>query len=250
MGPGVTSLPSDKLVRAVCERLQGALRENLRSCVLYGSAVRGNLIPRRSDINLLIVLEHSTPEAHRVLAECLRPTPHISPFVIAWGELAGSQRVFALKFRSMQRHYRVLHGVDPLADFAAPPELLRFLCEQSLRNLRLRLQHAYITRPRDPQRYTHRLRRAVPALFTILSELLRCAGTDVPTAYDERTEPIGRTLRADTAVLRELLRLRKQPRTLSADEAFAIHGQLVRVLGQAADWVDERWPLPAPKDPT
>ena len=46
---------------------------------------------------------------------------------------------------------------DPLADFVAPPELLRFLCEQSLRNLRLR---SSLKQEGNPLRIRH-LRRDI-----------------------------------------------------------------------------------------
>src|SRR5688572_11881374 len=98
---------ADRAVRAL---IQG-LGENLHSCILYGSAVRGDLLPRTSDVNLLIVLEHSTPDAHRLIAEIIRGgAERVQPFVLGRRGLERSQRVFAIKFRSIKRNYRVLHG--------------------------------------------------------------------------------------------------------------------------------------------
>jgi len=89
------------------------------------------------------------------------PPPRVSPFVLTWSELPRSRRVFAIKFRSIQRHSRVLFGDDPFAGFEPDPALLRFLCEQSLRNLRLRLKHAFITMGHEPRQYGRYLASSV-----------------------------------------------------------------------------------------
>lgn len=231
----------EQLAREVCRTLQSVLLDNLYSCALYGSVVRGNTVSSTSDINLLIVLHCSTPEAHRVVANCLQRFKGINPFVLARAELPGSQRMFAIKFRSIQRHYVVLCGEDPLADFDPPAELLRFLSEQSLRNLRLRLKRAYITIGHDGTPYARRLAGMVPALFTTLSEVLRCAGIEIPNHYQERTSLIGHHFRVNAQVLDDLLSLKRSPHALSADEAFSFHSRLFKLLCQAIHWVEEQW---------
>lgn len=232
---------TEQLARQACASLQAVLRDNLHSCVLYGSAVRGNLVPGRSDINLLIVLDRSTPQAHQAIADCLRQFGRVSPLVLSRSELPGSRRVFAVKFRSIRRHYVVLCGQDPLADFDPPPDLLRLLCEQALRNLSLRLQHAFITLGHDRTRYARRLVRSVPALFTTISEVLRCGGVEVPNDYGERPALIGRELDADASVLDDLLTLRRGRRNVSAEEALALHSRLFELLGRAINWVEQQW---------
>ena len=51
----------EKALAEIVEMLNLELRENFRTCLLYGSAVRGNWVSGVSDINLLIVLQESTP---------------------------------------------------------------------------------------------------------------------------------------------------------------------------------------------
>jgi len=135
------------LKRAV-ESLQAELGENLHSCCLYGSAVRGNAIEGVSDLNLLLVLNESTSVAHEAIGRVLADFPLIDPFVLARRGLERSARAFAPKFASIRRNYRVLHGADPLAAATFDPALEKFLCEQVTRNLRLRLVYSFV--PRSP----------------------------------------------------------------------------------------------------
>ena len=51
--------------------------------------------------------------------------------VLAVKEIGRSFRAFAIKFLSIRRDYRVLHGADPLQDLTIDPEHERFLCEKA-----------------------------------------------------------------------------------------------------------------------
>src|ERR1700741_4776100 len=106
----MSALPST-LTQTV-SALKEALGNNLYSCCLYGSAVRGDAIEGVSDINLLIVLENSTAEAHLAISRVIGGNPNIDPFVLGRRGFERSVRAFAPKFLSIQRNYRVLCGAD------------------------------------------------------------------------------------------------------------------------------------------
>ena len=230
----------------VADRLRSALGANLHSLILYGSAVRGDFVPGTSDLNLLVVLAESTPEAHAALADAIRASgpAQVDPFVLGLRGLDRSQRVFAVKFRNIARNYRVLHGRDVLAGFHPDGALLRFLAEQSLRNLRLRHKHAYVTFGHDRPRFSRHLVAVLPSVHVAVAEVLRCGGADVPRDRAARAPVIEREFAVDAAVLTDLADLRRRPRVLAAAEVDDYHARLFRVLSGAAAWVEARWPLP------
>ena len=222
--------------------LKSKLQENLHSLIIYGSAVRGNVVPGVSDLNLLVVLREPTAEAHLAIGEAIRGPVRIEPFVLSRDGIERSLQAFAIKFRSIRRHYRVLHGEDLLANLEVDEALLRFLCEQAVRNLRLRITHAFITMAGDPKRYTRYLVDTAPDLFTDLAEALRLTGTDVPTKFADRIGVFERNFTVDASVLKDLLALKNTPRLLSLDEAKDYHGRLFRLLNQAVCWMEKQWP--------
>jgi hypothetical protein len=236
--PAETQATLDRVVSILTKTL-GA---NLHSLVLYGSAVRGNLVPKVSDVNLLILLEESTPDAHAAIADAIRGPVRIEPFILGRALLARSLQAFAIKFLSIQRNYRVLHGSDPFAALAVDEALARFLCEQAVRNLRLRSTRAFVVFGSDRVRYSKFLTRSTSALFTDLAEALRRVGTDVPRAYEERIPLIEKTFGADASVLRELLKLRASGGALPADDVRRVHDGLFRLLDAAVRWMEGQWP--------
>ncbi len=229
-------------VRPVVVELSERLGANLHSCILYGSSVRGEHVAGQSDVNLLIVLNEATPEAHSGIAEAIRCEQQVEPFVLGLRGLERSQRVFALKFRSIQRHYQVLHGVDVLADFSPDDELIRFLCEQSLRNLRLRLKHAYITFGHDRGRYSRFVYRTLAGLRVALSETVRCEGIEVPSGTLQRIPLFERVFGVDAGILKILVDMRAESKTMLADEICSCHARLFTLLTHAVNWIEIRWP--------
>lgn len=228
------------LDRAVAA-LKARLGENLHSLVLYGSAAREGA-GRPADLNLLIVLEQSTPEAHAAIAEAIRGPVPVEPFILGRALLGRSLQAFAVKFLSIRRHRKVLHGADPLADLKVPEEIGRFLAEQAVRNLRLRLVHAFVVFGHDRPRYSKFTVEAIPALFTDLAEALRQAGAEVPGPFPDRVPLFAATFGAEASALQDLLALKTSPRTLSADEAASIHARLFRLLDAAVKWMEATWP--------
>lgn len=227
------------LDRAVAA-LRSGLGENLWSCCLYGSAVRGNSIDGVSDLNLLVVLHESDGAAHEAVALALKDFPQIDPFILAKRGFARSARAFAPKFASIRRHHRVLHGADPFAGLTVDTAMERFLCEQGLRNLRLRLVYAYVMRRRQ-KNYDRFVLNHTTALFVQFSETLRLHGTAIPTDFAERIPIFERAFGIDGAVLRELLETKQAPHRFTEPENVATHARLVPVLDGALRWIETNW---------
>src|SRR6185503_12634140 len=91
-------------VQQVVERLAARLDRNLYSCLLYGSVVRGDHVNQVSDINLLLVLEESTPAAHALIADSIGGTLRIAPFIVGRRGIDRTIRAFATKFLSIRRN--------------------------------------------------------------------------------------------------------------------------------------------------
>lgn len=236
-----TSTVAEVLDQVVAS-LRASLGENLHSCILYGSAVRGGLVPNVSDINLIVILNESTPEAHLAIARAIPSESRIDPFVLGRIGLNRSMRAFASKFQSVRRNYRVLYGTDPMLDFNIDPSLERFLCEQALRNLRLRFVRAFILFGESRKRYQQFVQRHDAALFVHLSELLRLNGVEVPKEFPDRIPIMEKTLGLDGSPLRKLLVLKETTGWLASDEIQPLHAGIIAALDRAIRWLEEKWP--------
>jgi hypothetical protein len=227
------------------EALVSRLGDNLYSCILYGSVVRGDFVPIASDVNMLFILNESTPEAHETIAEVIQGSLLIDPFIIGRAGMERSFRSFALKFLSIRRDYQVLHGEDPLADLKIDADYERFICEQSLRNVRLRLVRAFVVLGQDKKRYAQFIIHWIPTLFIDLSAALRLTGTEIPKDFSERIPVIESGFDADASILWDLLTLKKEPVPLSSQQVMDFHSRVFHLLTCAIQWMESRWPTHA-----
>jgi predicted nucleotidyltransferase len=236
--PATFQAAQDRIVA----RLRELLGANLYSCILYGSAVRGDLDPRTSDLNLLLILNESTPDAHTAIASVVRGQRIVDPFVITRRAMDRTFEAFALKFLSIKRNYRVLAGADPLVDLSIDEQTQRFECEQALRNLRLRAVRAYIFFGDDGARYTRFLLRVETPLFIYLSAALRLVGTELPKDFNTRISLFKTGFDTDVSLLTDLASLGARPRDLDKSETRRWHERLFRLLDHAVRWMEDRWP--------
>lgn len=229
--------PYRKLLAEVVTELREKLASNLYSCIIYGSAVRGGFVAGSSDLNLLLILNESTPSAHQAIARILKGRDKVKPFVIARIGMERSFAAFAIKFCSIGRHYRVLHGADPLADLAIDEKTLHFLTEQALRNLRLRSVHAYISWGHQRQRYIDYVSHLVPQIFTDIGTAFRVRGIELPQEFSDRIPILREHLGATTTVLGDMLLLKEKKTPLNDSEIFSLHSRLFALLDTTISWL-------------
>ena len=73
----------------------------------------GDLVEGVFDLNRLLELERSTPDAHAAIAEILAGPVDMDVMELERGALARRMSAVAARFRSIRRHYRVQAGAGP-----------------------------------------------------------------------------------------------------------------------------------------
>jgi predicted nucleotidyltransferase len=116
------------------------------SAVEYGSAVRGDFLPGRSDCNLLVVAPGLELDHLRRLGPALgafereRVSP---PLLFTRAEWSRAADVFPIEITDMRAAYRVLRAPDPLEGLMVHAADLRRALEAELRGKLLRLRADY-----------------------------------------------------------------------------------------------------------
>ena len=136
----------DESITGLMRELDGVITGRF-SAAVYGSVARGDWIPHRSDVNLLVVLDDPSPSGLQVLMPALAAwhkrglTP---PLFIGREEWRAASDVFPIEITDMRLAYRVLHGADPIEGMIVEPVDLRRALETELRGKLVRLRQAYV----------------------------------------------------------------------------------------------------------
>jgi hypothetical protein len=153
------------------------------SAVLYGSAARGDFVPGRSDLNLLLITDDLSPASLSRLGGAFagwRKSGYEPPLVILRSEWARATDVFPLEITDMRCGYQVLRGPDPVAGLQVAPSDLRSALERELRGKLLRLRQGYVAAAGDPGALGQLAGRSSGTILVLLRALLVLLGRTVP----------------------------------------------------------------------
>ena len=172
----------DRVVGPFLEAADSALGRGY-AAVLYGSAARGDFVPGRSDINLLLILDSVAPDTLRALGPALaawRKASPQPPLLIGRAEWARAADTFPIEISDMRTASRLLRGDDPLAGLVVDRADLRRAVERELRGKLLRLRQAYAAWAGDPAALGELASRSAATIMVLLRALLVLLGRAVP----------------------------------------------------------------------
>jgi predicted nucleotidyltransferase len=158
------------------------------SAVLYGSAARGDFVPGRSDINLMLVLEQLTAPVLRSLSRAFtawRKATREPPLILSRAEWDRASDAFPIEITDMRLSYQVLRGSDPLAGVQVDLADLRKALEREFRGKLLRLRQGYATYAPEPGALGSLGLQSAATVLVLLRGVLTVVGKPVPTDATE-----------------------------------------------------------------
>lgn len=153
------------------------------SAVLYGSAARGDFVPGRSDINLMVVVDQLTPPVLRSLGRAFtgwRKSVQEPPLVLSGSEWNRATDAFPIEITDMRTAYQVLRGADPLHGIEVDRGDLRKALEREFRGKLLRLRQGYATYAPDPAALGGLGLQSAATILVLLRGVLTLVGKPVP----------------------------------------------------------------------
>jgi predicted nucleotidyltransferase len=157
--------------------------DDLIAIMLYGSGARGEYVPKKSDINFLIVLSDSGIERLSAAVSTVakwRKRNVRTPLVMTKGYLESSLDTFPLEFYNIKSAYRLVCGQDVLKDLVIRKDDLRLQCERELKAKLLLLRTSFLEA--EDKRYFLRelVGQSLSAFVSIFKALLYLKDEDVP----------------------------------------------------------------------
>jgi hypothetical protein len=206
------------------------------TAILFGSAARGDYVPGRSDVNLMLIVERASPEVldrlRPAFAGWRRAMP-VTPLIISRSEWLEGTDVFPIEICDMRAAREVLRGPDLVAQLQPDPADLRRALEKELRGKLLRLRQRYVTH--GEKKLGEWAGTTVPAILLFFRCLLSLAGRPAPADPRAVMEGAGALIGFDPAPLLRVLACRSAPATRLAVPDFEAYLEAVDRTARFAD---------------
>lgn len=207
------------------DQLQKAYGPTLRSILLYGSAVAGEHIAKRSDYNVLVVLDAVPLDRLAAVGAVLRSwteAGNASPMTFTSAEWKSSADVFPMEYSDILERHRVLFGEDVTDGISVSPSDLRLEVEQQSLGKLLHLRRGAMAAGGDARAQLELLEASLSAIMVVFRGVSRLHG-DVPAQdYLALTTDIAREAGFDPEPVLQVVRHARGSEKLKKDSVNAV----------------------------
>jgi hypothetical protein len=168
-------------------QLRKAFGDGLRSVVLYGSAAAGEHIAKRSDYNVLVLVDAidlDLLQREASIARAWAEGGNPPPLTLTVAEWRASSDVFPIEYADILERHRVLHGAPPFDGIAVDRRDLRLQLEYQAMGKLLQLRQGILAAGGDRGRLVEMLAASLSTFMVLFRALLRYQGESPPTDYE------------------------------------------------------------------
>jgi len=228
-----------KSFTADCRKCFG---DDLVSIILYGSGARGEYVPKRSDINFMVVL---SPAGINSLSRALplvaawKKRMVATPLFITKNYIETSLDTFPIEFLNFKAAYTVVDGEDVLQDIMLEKKFVRLQCERELKGKLLQLRQRFLETGGHRRGIGVLIALSLPTFFSIFEAILFLKGRAPVSGTEKLIEAIALEAGLDRELFLQLAAVRNGRRKLSDDSAPGLMESYIGEIKKLASFADQ-----------
>jgi hypothetical protein len=222
-------------------QLRAAYGAGLRSVVLYGSAAAGEHIAKRSDYNVLVIVDRlgtDTLQAAAAVSRAWNEAGNPAPLTLTEREWRGSADIFPMEYADILERHRVLHGDAPFDGIRVDRRDLRLQLEHEAMGKLLKLRQGVLASGGDASRQVELLAASASTIMVILRAFLRLHGQTPPTDNVELSEAAARIAGFNAAPFARVVRHVRGADKLAGPDIGTTLGGYLRGMEQLVAYLD------------
>jgi predicted nucleotidyltransferase len=222
------------------EQLRAACGSRLRSVVLYGSAAAGDYTGKRSNYNVLVVLDRIGLDELKALAPTTRTwvkAGNPPPLLFTHDRLRKSADVFPIEIADIKSSHETLFGENLLGDVPVHDENLRWQLESELKGALIALRERYLLTGGKPREVTELLIESLSTILVLFRAALRLYQSEVPSHKMDALAALTRHVPFDARPFETIAELKegRKPAGVVPDELFVSYLQTTETVVDAVD---------------
>jgi hypothetical protein len=157
-------------------QLRAAYGPALNAVVLYGSAAAGEHIAKRSDYNVLVIvdaLDASKLAAASAVSRAWAEAGNPAPLTLTTSEWRGSSDIFPMEYADVLERHRVLFGTPPFDGIQVDLKDLRLQLEQETMGKLIKLRQGVLASGNDGKRQVELLAASFSSVMVVFRSFLR-----------------------------------------------------------------------------
>jgi len=191
--------------------LQKTYGDELIAIILYGSGAKNEYVPKKSDINFLVILtEAGIDNLHRSLelSPKWRKRNVAVPLFLTKNYIETALDTFPIEFLDMQKFHHLVYGENVLESIEIKKNDLRRQAERELRSKLIYLREGFLNTGNDREQLRGMLSASVPTMTAVFEGLLELKGKDIPKSKAKVFEKTAQTFGLDHILFGNLVKIK------------------------------------------
>jgi len=240
----MAKIPKDpkEIFNEITKDYQNIYGKDLVSIILYGSAASGNYIPKKSDINFLIVLTeegiNQLKKAFKTVEKWYKRKVSI-PLFLTKSYISTSLDSFPIEFLNMQNSYQLVFGKDVLKELSFNKNHLRLQCERELKGKLLQLRQVFLESKGKTKNLKFIVENSLTAFVSIFKALLYLKDKDVPAEKRKIISLISQEMDIDEQIFLNLLKVKEGTAKLPARDIQTLFEDYIKEARKLSYTVDQ-----------
>ncbi len=221
--------------------LKKILGDNLVSVLIFGSQAFVEPENLKSNINLMIVVEHLSSDELKQISKPVQKwvkAKNPVPIIMGKAEWYSSFDVYALEYSDIKEKYSLLYGEDLTKDINVDKHYLRLQCESELKNLFLKYRNHYLLNINSDREMEKLANNVIKTLLVIFRGVIRLHNELVPEASEYVILQAAKFMEFDTELLIKMANVREGKTDYKHKEIRAISDRMVTILQDILRQVD------------
>ena len=221
-------------------QLRAALGADLQAVILYGSAAAGEHLPKKSDLNVLVLVQSLASEALMKASAAVRAWvdgDNPPPMVLTLDEWHGSADIYPMEYADILERHRVLYG-DLRTDVRVDQKNLRLQLEKEAMSALLQLRRGALAAGSDARAQLALLETASSTVMVIFRALLRLKAEEPPRDYVELSKRVATATEMDATPFVQVVWHKRGEQLIHSAEVRGVLARYLAGMGQLVRYLD------------
>ena len=239
--PKIPARPQD-IFESFVSDYQEAFGPDLLSTILYGSGARGEYIPKKSDLNFMIVL---TENGMNRLSKAM---PLVSkwhkqrvstPLFLTPASIASSLDTFPIEFLNIKAAYTLVYGDDFLKNLAFDKHYVRLQCEREVRGKLVHLRKHFLETAGNWRKTEALISASLSTFFSLFQAIIFLKDKEPIAERQALVTTVARETGLNQDLFLELLTIREGRKKLASSQVIPLMEKYIGEIQKLSNFLDQ-----------
>ncbi len=231
-----------KLMEPYAKSLIELLDDNLCSIAVFGSATGEDFIPKKSNVNLLVVLKEveltHLKKCFKLVAQG-RKKGIVAPLFLTRRHMETSSDVFPVEFLDMRDSHQIIYGEPIFEGLDIGTENLRLECEEQLKGKLIRLRQVYLEVGANAKAISAVAVESLTSLIPVFRGMLKLVGEESPRAKRKVIDATSKRFGIEEWILQKVLDMKAGKAKLEKKDIEDFYGRYIKEIEKLAIAADQ-----------